>query len=401
VDSRCAWFAARARLSSDEGAIVHIQLKAGLRTVWRGPGSVQIGVSTARGTVLEGLTASDARLLERLRGGIDLPLGERPRTARATRERDLIQLLHEAGVLVAIAHDQPRSTEVAGSDRLGPDAALWSVVHDGAGDGWPLLAARAQCRVVVGGAGRLGASLAAVLAAAGVGQICLVDGGQVVPADLAPGAAQRSDLGRSRQDAAADAVRRAGGHASRADSVASAVLDRDGALRTDLAVLVEYAAADAPAADPLLAADVPHLSVVIREDDVVVGPLVRPGSGPCLRCLDLHRTDRDPAWPSILAQLLGPGTAVRERRLTEECATATVAAGLAALQVLAHLDGIDQPASAGATLEIEPPDGLIARRIWPAHRSCGCHWPPRISSDRRAGPAPSERRPVRDERMEP
>jgi hypothetical protein len=31
----------------------------------------------------------------------------------------------------------------------------------------------------------------------------------------------------------------------------------------------------------------------------------------------------------------------------------------------------------GATLEIELPDGLIARRSWPAHPGCGCHWPPR------------------------
>jgi bacteriocin biosynthesis cyclodehydratase domain-containing protein len=273
-------------------------------------------------------------------------------------------------------------------------------VHEEAGDGWPLLAARTQRQVLISGAGRLGASLAAQLAASGVGQICLVDDGQVVAADLAPAGAQRADLGRNRQDAAADAVQRAGGHACRADSVTAAV-SATGAGPIDIAVLIEYAVADAPAADPLLAADIPHLSIVIREDDVIVGPLVVPGTGPCLRCLDLHRSDRDPAWPSLLAQLLGDRSAGRAGQLTEESATAALASGLAALQVLAHLDGLTRPAAAGATLEIEPPDGLIARRTWPAHRACGCHWPPRDASSQRATLAPGEQCEPGGERMYP
>jgi bacteriocin biosynthesis cyclodehydratase domain-containing protein len=138
-------------------------------------------------------------------------------------------------------------------------------------------------------------------------------------------------------------------------------------------VLIQHGAADAAAAGHLLSADLPHLSVVIREDDVVVGPLVRPGSGPCLRCLDLYRGDRDPAWPSVLTQLLGSSNGPQP----EETALSGLAAGLAALQVLAHLDGVSEPATVGATLEIELPDGLIARRSWPAHPRCGCHWPPR------------------------
>src|SRR4029450_3944781 len=129
--------------------------------------------------------------------------------------------------------------------------------------------------------------------------------------------------------------------------------------------------ADAAAADALVSGDVPPLSVVIRDDDVVVGPFVRPGRGPCLRCLDQHRGDRDPVWPSVLAQVLGPGPGTLE---PEESAVSTLAAGLAALQVLTHLDGVTAPAAEGATLEIELPDGLVGRRTWPAHPRCGCHW---------------------------
>jgi len=107
-----------------------------------------------------------------------------------------------------------------------------------------------------------------------------------------------------------------------------------------------------------------------------------PGQGPCLRCLDLHRTDRDPLWPVVLAQALA------ERPVPEETASSQLAAALAALQVLAQLDGgadrhastpgsPTRPAAFAATLEIELPEGLVSRREWPAHPSCGCTWPPR------------------------
>ncbi|MCW2830786.1 MAG: hypothetical protein JWP31_1478, partial [Aeromicrobium sp.] len=46
-----------------------------------------------------------------------------------------------------------------------------------------------------------------------------------------------------------------------------------------------------------------HLPVVIDEDQVRIGPLVRPGRTPCMSCHDLHRTDWDPAWPALVHQL--------------------------------------------------------------------------------------------------
>jgi hypothetical protein len=94
---------------------------------------------------------------------------------------------------------------------------------------------------------------------------------------------------------------------------------------------------------------------------------VVPGDGPCLRCLDLHRADRDPAWPRVLAQLLA-----RPAPVAGETASSLLAASLAALQVLAHLDGGARPAAVGATLEIELPGGLVSRRPWPVHPACGC-----------------------------
>jgi bacteriocin biosynthesis cyclodehydratase domain-containing protein len=291
--------------------------------------------------------------------------------ADSARRRELIRLLTEAEVLVGLGTGSPTRDRLGpAAGRLSPDAAIWSVVHPQVDDGWGLLAARAARHVVIAGAGRLGSTLAATLAAAGVGRLTVSDPRRVTAADLAPGGASSPDLGNRREEAALDAVRRFGGQGGRTSSAP----DRWAEGRPDLVVLIQHGAADASVAGHLLSADLPHLSVVIREDDVLVGPLVRPGNGPCLRCLDLHRGDRDPAWPSVLAQLLGPSSAGPE---PEETALSTLAAGLVALQVLAQLDGISEPATVGATLEIELPDGLIARRSWPAHPRCGCHWPPR------------------------
>ena len=354
---------------------MQLQIKAGLRRVWRETGTLQIGLSRRRGTVIAGLTAADMPLIDRLRDGVDASVFEAADDGlEAARRRELVGLLTEAGVLVGTGVGRPlRDGLGSAAERLAPDAAVWSLVHPDVGDGWGLLAGRAARRVLICGAGRLGSALAGTLAAAGVGELLISDQRRVTAGDLGPGGAGRLDLGRLREEATLDGVRRFGGRAERVAAASGPVELGSGPDRPDLVVLIEHGAADATAADRLVSSDQAHLSVVIREDDILVGPLVRPGSGPCLRCLDLHRGDRDPAWPSVLAQLLSPASGTLQ---PEETAASMLAAGLVALQVLTHLDGVAEPATAGATLEIELPDGLIARRSWPPHPGCGCHWPP-------------------------
>ena len=61
-------------------------------------------------------------------------------------------------------------------------------------------------------------------------------------------------------------------------------------------------------ADPRMLRDlhsqrVAHLAVRVRDGTGLVGPLVIPGVTSCLGCADLHRRDRDAAWPAVAAQL--------------------------------------------------------------------------------------------------
>jgi bacteriocin biosynthesis cyclodehydratase domain-containing protein len=133
----------------------------------------------------------------------------------------------------------------------------------------------------------------------------------------------------------------------------------------DVVVLVDEHTARPVVADGLLADGVVHLSVVLRDTDALVGPLVVPGRSACLRCVDRWRTDADPGWP-VTREALSRGP-----RRPVDAATVHAVTGLAALQVLSHLDGAE-PAALGASLELLLPEGRVRRRGWGPHPDCGC-----------------------------
>ncbi len=71
----------------------------------------------------------------------------------------------------------------------------------------------------------------------------------------------------------------------------------------DLVVLSDNLVADPRMLRDLHAQRVAHLAVRVRDGTGLVGPLVIPGVTSCLGCADLHRRDRDAAWPAVAAQL--------------------------------------------------------------------------------------------------
>jgi bacteriocin biosynthesis cyclodehydratase domain-containing protein len=156
-------------------------------------------------------------------------------------------------------------------------------------------------------------------------------------------------------------VSRAGGHP-----------DADDAASDDRAALAVIAATWAvrPAHHlPWLRRDVPHLAIVFDDTGARIGPLVEPGRGPCLRCLDLARRDDDAAWPVIAAQLAGRPAATR----TERAAIEVAALAIALIDDrLAH-DSVAL-SDASLTLSRERP-GAPRRRRHAPHPECGCRAP--------------------------
>lgn len=143
---------------------------------------------------------------------------------------------------------------------------------------------------------------------------------------------------------------------------------------TDLVVLSDYLVADPRLVRELHTERVPHLPVRVRDGTGLVGPLVLPGVTSCLACADLHRRDRDAAWPAVAAQLRH--TVAHTDRAT---VLATVALALSQVeQVIAAVRGLaaerdlTAPPTLNATLELDLATGSIMRRRWTRHPLCDC-----------------------------
>jgi hypothetical protein len=137
--------------------------------------------------------------------------------------------------------------------------------------------------------------------------------------------------------------------------------------QADLLVLVGHQSPSQTA--ELLRNPYPYLSVTATEGIGVVGPLVRPRSTACLRCLDLARADRDPAWPLLLAQLSGR---CADPPACDPVLAAAVTAQAASV-VVAFADG--EPlaqATVNGTLELVAPGWQWRRRSWRPHPACCC-----------------------------
>jgi hypothetical protein len=138
----------------------------------------------------------------------------------------------------------------------------------------------------------------------------------------------------------------------------------------DLVVLSDNLVVDPRMQRELHSQGVAHLAVRVRDGIGLVGPLVIPGITSCLGCADLHRRDRDAAWPAVAAQLRDTvGVADRPTLL------ATAAMALSQVnRVLGAVRGSESepPVSLNATLEFDVHAGSIVARHWPKHPLCPC-----------------------------
>lgn len=362
-------------------------LKPGLRRLWRDATTLQIGLDPRRAVMVEDVDSAVGAFLDRLDGTVPadelapiaVELGLDPEDTDS-----LVRRLASHGVLDDGSADTrgSRGLSTAERDRIAPDLAAWAIASNEPGRAAAVHAGRRDARVDVHGAGRVGALAAALLTHAGVGTLHVDDPQPLragdVPAPWARTAPPDSSAPPRRADVALDVCeqlapslrtnrRTPRGRRSRAPAQPSIALiapvDTAGTVALELR-------------DELLREGVPHLPAYVRETVGVVGPLVVPGRTACLRCVDLSRSERDPAWPHLLAQLCPPPAAVRRPSAPAEPSDgvlATAVAALAATQVLAHLDG-HEPSALGASIEIDLVDGLTRRKVWAAHPACGCRW---------------------------
>lgn len=125
--------------------------------------------------------------------------------------------------------------------------------------------------------------------------------------------------------------------------------------------------------DGWLRAGTPHLLLRLSEGGAVLGPFVIPGETACLRCIDGHHTDVDPAWPLLVMQHGAAVARPREDTVPEpvDSVLAMLAAAWVAREVISHAEG-RAPATMSTTIRLDPHLTCLETQTWPRHPACGC-----------------------------
>ena len=116
-------------------------------------------------------------------------------------------------------------------------------------------------------------------------------------------------------------------------------------------------------------ARIAHLPVVLRDGEVIIGPLIHPGLSACLRCLDLHRRDRDRAWPRILSQITTPTS---DLGISVDAVPAHANTVAALVAMLARESLTTEQVATGVSWQISLPWPEVRTRVWTAHPHCDC-----------------------------
>lgn len=132
--------------------------------------------------------------------------------------------------------------------------------------------------------------------------------------------------------------------------------------------------------------DVPHLPVVFGDTGARIGPIVEPGTGPCLHCLERWHTDEDPAWPAIASQLLGRRSPIDEGLVAGEVAAIAVRLLIARLS--------HGPGESAESVRVDAATGSTEWTSWRRHPQCGCGALPGIETPDVASSASAPPRPT-------
>lgn len=339
-----------------------MRIRNGLRVLWRRPGESQVGVDERRAVVLTGLSLPEQQWLdhlERERSHDQLLVAARRLGVVQGRVRELLAELSGHGLL---AHRPVEPTHERNG--LAAEDDYW---QRWSGGGSPVLPRRTAAVAAVLGLDRVGMTLAAALAAAGVGTVLVADRTPVRRDEVGPGGFSVPDVGHPREERARALLRAEYSHIATSAPPGT---------RPDLVVMCVQDVADPARLRPLVREDVAHLLVTHEELAVRVGPLVVPGAAACARCVELHRTDDQTCWPALATQLLGSP----ERGVPASLGLA--AAAVALTETLAFLDG-RRVTTLGAGLVLDGAHSVPRRVTWSVHPGCGCG---DLAADR---PAPS------------
>ena len=224
----------------------------------------------------------------------------------------------------------------------------------------------ADTDIEIQGAGRLGTTVAILLAQCGFSNIFVHDQSKVTLSDVTAWGASRVDVG------------------ARRDHTALLILDRiqrgvwprmvrAKKVRTKHLVILcpdqvgESVWFTPDLTDPLVAADQPHLLAGAGRNQALVSTVLNPVHTACLRCHNARLTDLDAAWPLLCAQLIGrPGQDLAPAALLLHTATLVMDIVCEWAQEPNYLESgfwkVDWPSANRSLIPLT------------THGACGCQW---------------------------
>ena len=156
---------------------------------------------------------------------------------------------------------------------------------------------------------------------------------------------------------------------------AAGLREHRGRTAPDCGVLVGVGEPDRELVDDWTRAGTPYLLVRLTEGRAVVGPFVAPGRTACLRCIDAHHADADPAWPLLVRQYAAAASRDRADGATEpvDPLLAALTTAWAARDLASYVDG-QRPSTWSATVTLHPRLEELETQPWLRHPACSCSW---------------------------
>lgn len=332
--------------------------------LWRDLNSLQIGSGQKR-VILDSLSPAQERLIAALYRGI--------------ADKQLPQLLNDLGVEAEdgnhlvdslqplfLQNTKPMKSALSEEFVAGAFAEIIRASLLNSADGATVLMERKFRTVHIDDLSAPGLALTLGLASAGVGRVVTHDQSLVQDKDLGPSGYPTQLLGRTKVDAVRALL---ASSPNQMGVVQGHKLTPRNLEAIDCAAIIAHEAIEPRRYVQWLNRDVPHLALSFEVDHASVSPLIVPGRGPCLFCLEQARVNLDPSWPVIASQLI----TTKER--LDDSASRLFCAGVAIQKILGHLDfvgafGQTEKELVGYRLNLA--SGTIAEFRWAEHEACTC-----------------------------
>ena len=315
-----------------------IKLRSDVQVLARAHGIVQVGLTPGQACLLSHSDVDVVRLLDGTRSAAQIAAAL-PDPEAATL---VLTVLEQRGLLehhVPLTNNDP-------------------VIRAG-----QLRSAMAHLDIRIHGGGRLGTTIALLLAGEGIASVRVSDRRLVSATDVTPWGASRIDIGMRRDRIAAQVIER-----MHRGTVENHLRPRARGT-TPLDVVVCDQVADWPWFNPmkmdaLVAGDVPHIAVCVTQQAAAISHVVIPGRTACIRCCHHAQADADPEWPRIAEQL------------TRRPAIDTSSLSMVLCAATATVRRIEQWCTQQENEELLMlrADGTAFTTAVTAHHMCGCTW---------------------------